>query len=146
MENDVADAIETAASTNNEGKEEDSIPVELVDEVERFKDGFGDGGPRFWAYRYRYRYNNKNGLHTEKDVVEAVETAAPTDNEGKEEDSIPVELVDKEERFHAGCGDGGPRFRTYRYQYRYNNKNRLHTEKDVVEAIKTAAPTKNEGK
>ena len=44
-ENGVADAIETAASTNNEGKEEDSIPVELVDEEERFEDGFEDGEP-----------------------------------------------------------------------------------------------------
>ena len=78
MENDVADAIETAASTNNEGKEEDSIPVGLVDEVERFEDGFGDGGPRFRTYRYRYRYNNKNRLHTENHVVEAIEAAAPT--------------------------------------------------------------------
>ena len=61
MENDVADAIETAASTNNEGKEEDSIPVELVDEVERFENGLGDDGPvtiRFWM---KYKYN-KNRL------------------------------------------------------------------------------------
>ena len=50
MENDVADAIETAASTNNEGKEEDSIPVELVDEMKRFKDGYGDKGPQFQNY------------------------------------------------------------------------------------------------
>ena len=60
MENDVAEAIETAASTNNEGEEEDSIPVKVVDEEERFKDGFGDEGTRFGTYRYRYRYNNKN--------------------------------------------------------------------------------------
>ena len=83
MENDVADAIETAASTNNEGKEEDSIPVVLVDEEERFEDGCGDKGTRFRTYRYRYRYNNKNRLHTEKDVVKAIETTAPTNNEGK---------------------------------------------------------------
>ena len=43
MENDVADAIETTASTNNEGIEEDSIPVELVDKEERFHGGYGDG-------------------------------------------------------------------------------------------------------
>ena len=43
MENDIAEAIETATSTKNEGKEEDSIPVELVDEEERFQDGYGDG-------------------------------------------------------------------------------------------------------
>ena len=80
---------------------------------------------------------------TENGVADAIETAASTNNEGKEEDSIPVELVDKEERFHAGCGDEGTRFRTYRYRYRYNNKNRLHTEKDVAEAIETAASTNN---
>ena len=102
MENDITEAIETAASTNNEGNEEDSIPVELVDEVERFEDGFGDGGPRFRAYRYRYRYNNKNGLHTEKDVVEAVETAAPTNNEGNEYLIVPVDIVVEEERFKDG--------------------------------------------
>ena len=82
----------------------------------------------------------------ENDVADAIETAASTNNEGNEEDSIPVELVDEEERFHAGCGDERTRFRTYRYRYRYNNKNRLHTEKDVVEAVETAAPTNNEGK
>ena len=44
--------------------------------------------------------NNRNRLPTmEKDVVEALDTAASTNNEGKEEDSIPVELVDEEERF-----------------------------------------------
>ena len=42
MENDIDEAIETAASTNNERNEEDSIPVELVDEEERFQDGYGD--------------------------------------------------------------------------------------------------------
>ena len=43
----------------------------------------------------------------ESDISELIETAAPTDNEEEEEDSIPVEFVDKEERFHAGCGDEG---------------------------------------
>ena len=42
MENDIVKPIETAVSTNNEGKEEDSIPVELVDKKERFQDGYGD--------------------------------------------------------------------------------------------------------
>ena len=51
MENDVADAIETDVSTNNEGNEEDSIPVELVDKEERFHDGYGDEGPRFRTCR-----------------------------------------------------------------------------------------------
>ena len=45
MENDIAEAIETATSTNNEGNEEVTIPVELVDEEERFQDGYGDGEP-----------------------------------------------------------------------------------------------------
>ena len=45
MKNDVAEAIETAASTNNEGNEEGSIPFELVDKEERFQDGYGDGEP-----------------------------------------------------------------------------------------------------
>ena len=47
---------------------------------------------------------------TENGVADAIETAASTNNEGKEEDSIPVEIVDKEERFHAGCGDEGTQF------------------------------------
>ena len=51
-ENDVADAIETAASTNNEGKEEDSIPVVLVDKVESFEDGFEDDGPVTIRFQY----------------------------------------------------------------------------------------------
>ena len=45
MENNIAEAIETVASTNNEGKEEDNIPVELIDKEERFQDGYGDGEP-----------------------------------------------------------------------------------------------------
>ena len=45
MENDISKPIETAAPTNNEENEGDSIPVELVDEVDRFEDGFGDGEP-----------------------------------------------------------------------------------------------------
>ena len=41
MENDIDEAIETAASTNNEGNEEDSIPVELVDGNNSFEGGDG---------------------------------------------------------------------------------------------------------
>ena len=63
MENDIAKAIETAASTNNEGKEEDSIPVKLVDEEERFQDGYGDGEPVTIQFRMKYKYN-KNRLPT----------------------------------------------------------------------------------
>ena len=60
MENDIVEAIETAASSTNEGNEEDSIPVELVDEEERFQDGYGDEGPRFRTYRDRYRQQQKS--------------------------------------------------------------------------------------
>ena len=42
MENDISKPIETATPTNNEEEEEDIIPVKLVDEVDRFKDGFQD--------------------------------------------------------------------------------------------------------
>ena len=41
IENDIDEAIETAASTNNEGNEEDSIPVELVDGNNSFEGGDG---------------------------------------------------------------------------------------------------------
>ena len=41
MENDIDEAIETAASTNNEGNEEDSIPVKLVDGNNSFEGGDG---------------------------------------------------------------------------------------------------------
>ena len=37
----VFEAIETAASTNNDGNEDLIVPVELVDEEERFEDGDG---------------------------------------------------------------------------------------------------------
>ena len=63
MENDISKPIETATPTNNEEEEEDIIPVELVDEVDRFKDGYGDKGPQFQTYQYGYQYNNKNQLH-----------------------------------------------------------------------------------
>ena len=126
MKNDIDKAIETTASTNNEGNEEDSIPVEFVDKVERFEDGFGDKGTRFQTYWYRYQYNNKNRLHTKKDVAEAIETAASTNNEGNEKDSIFVELVDKEERFKDGYGDGELVSIRFWIKYKYN-KNRLPT-------------------
>ena len=41
----VFEAIETAASTNNDGNEDLIVRVELVDEEERFQDGYGDGEP-----------------------------------------------------------------------------------------------------
>ena len=92
MKNDVAEAIETAASTNNEGNEEESIPVELVDEEERFQDGYGDGEPVIIRFRMKYKYN-KNGLPTrEKNVVEAIDTAAPTNDEQNKDLCVVVEL------------------------------------------------------
>ena len=45
MESDISELIETAASTNNEGNEEDSIPLELADKEERFEDVFDDEEP-----------------------------------------------------------------------------------------------------
>ena len=75
MENDIAGAIEIAASTNNEGNEEDSISVKLVDKEERFHDGYGDGEPFTIRFQMKNKYN-KNRLPTrEKDVVEAIDTA-----------------------------------------------------------------------
>ena len=44
----------------------------------------------------------------EKDTVEAIETTAPTNNKGNEDDIFPVEPVDEEERFEDGFGDNGP--------------------------------------
>ena len=41
MENDISKGIETATPTNNEGNEEDSIPVELVDGNNSFEGGDG---------------------------------------------------------------------------------------------------------
>ena len=89
MENDVADAIETAASTNNEGNEEDSIPVELVDKEERFHDGYGDEGPRFRTYRLIPIQQQKS---TSDHVVEAIDTATQTNNKRNEDHYIAVEL------------------------------------------------------
>ena len=37
MKNDIAEVIETAAPTNTERKEDDTIPVKLVDEEEDSK-------------------------------------------------------------------------------------------------------------
>ena len=42
MESDISELIETAAPTDNEEEEEDIIPVDFVDEVDRFEDGYGD--------------------------------------------------------------------------------------------------------
>ena len=58
MEKDIVEAIETAASTNIEGNENNIFPVKHVDEDERFQDGYGDG--ESLTIRYRYN-NNKSG-------------------------------------------------------------------------------------
>ena len=63
MESDISELIETAAPTDNEEEEEDIIPVESVDEEERFEDGFGDGEPVTIRFRMKYKYN-KNRLPT----------------------------------------------------------------------------------
>lgn len=42
MENNITEAIETNASTNNEVNEEVTIPDKLVHEEERFQNGYGD--------------------------------------------------------------------------------------------------------
>ena len=63
MENDISESIETAAPTNNEGYEEDSIPVELVDEEERFQDGYRDRELVTIHFQMKYKYN-KNRLPT----------------------------------------------------------------------------------
>ena len=41
----------------------------------------------------------------ESDISELIETTTPTDNEEEEEDIVPVEPVDEEERFDNGYGD-----------------------------------------
>ena len=48
MESDISELIETAVPTDNEEEEEDIIPVESVDEEERFEDGFDDEEPVFY--------------------------------------------------------------------------------------------------
>ena len=62
----------------------------------------------------------------EKDTVEAIETTAPTNNKGNEDDIFPVEPVDEEERFEDGFGDDGPVTIRFRMKYKYN-KNQLPT-------------------
>ena len=123
MENDVADAIEAAASTKNEGNEEDSIPVELVDKEERFHDGYGeDKGPRFWTF-WPVRIQQQKS--TSDHVVEAIETAAPTINEGNEDLIVPVYIVVEEERFEDGDGveRNDDQWQSDRYRYNNNNNN-----------------------
>ena len=53
----------------------------------------------------------------ESDISELIETAAPTNNEEEEEDIIPVELIDKEERFEDGFKEDTPV--TMRFQILY---------------------------
>ena len=97
----VFEAIETTASTNNDGNEDLIVPVELVDEEERFQDGYRDEGPRFQTYRPVPIQQQKS---TSNHVVEAIDTAAPTINEGNEDLIVPVDIVVEEERFEDGDG------------------------------------------
>ena len=120
MEKDIIEAIQTAAPTNNKGNEYDIVPIELVDEKERSQDGYGDGEPVTIRFRMKYKYN-KNRLPTrEKDIVEAIDIAAPTNNKGNEDDIVPVELVDQEERIQDGYGDGESVTIRFRMKYKYN--------------------------
>ena len=57
MEKDIAKAIETATPTNSKGNEDNIVPVELVDEEERFQDGYGDGEPVTIQFRMKYKHN-----------------------------------------------------------------------------------------
>ena len=63
MESNISELIETAAPTDNEEEEEDIIPVELVDEVNRFKDEFGEDEAVTIRFQMKYKYN-KNQLPT----------------------------------------------------------------------------------
>ena len=96
MENDIVGAIETAASTNNEGKEDVTITVELVYEEERLEDG----------ERVEWNgttisdnlINTSTGRTTkptmEKDVVEVIDFATPTNNKGNQDLCVAVQLDD----------------------------------------------------
>ena len=53
----------------------------------------------------------------EKDIVKAIETASPANNEENKDYIISVKLVDEEERFQDGYRDG----ESVTIQYRYNN-------------------------
>ena len=121
MENDVVDAIETTASTYNEQNEEDSIPIELADEEERFQDGYGDKGPWFQTYQPVPIQQQKS---TSDHVVEAIDTTAPTINEGNEDLIVPVDIVVEEERFKDGDGVEWNNDQRQSNQYRYNNNNK----------------------
>ena len=57
-------------------------------------------------YDARFPVNSNKNRLPEKDVVEAIETAVPTNNEGNEDYVVPVELADENERFQDGYGDG----------------------------------------
>ena len=50
----------------------------------------------------RYRHNNNKS--TSDHVGEAIDTAAPTINEGNEDLIVPVDIVVEEERFEDGDG------------------------------------------
>ena len=111
-EKDIVEAIDIAAPTNNKGKEDDIVPVELVDQKERIQDGYGDGESVTIRFRMKYKYNKIDFRPWKR---KATDTAAPTNDEQNKDLCIAVELDDT-----GGNGDGeeGPviiRFRTDRY-------------------------------
>ena len=63
MENDISESIEATAPTNNEEEEEDIIPVELVDEVDRFEDEFKDDEAVTIQFRILYEPGPMKSQH-----------------------------------------------------------------------------------
>ena len=57
-------------------------------------------------------------------VVETIETAAPTINEGNEDLIVPFDIVVEEERFEDGDGVERNNDQWQSGQYRYNNNNK----------------------
>ena len=101
MENDVAEAIETAASTNNEGNKDPIVAVEIVDIV---GGGDGDEGAVITRFRTCRPVPIQQQKSTSDHVVEAIDTAAPTINEGNEDPIVPVYIVVEEEGFEDRDG------------------------------------------
>ena len=111
-EKDIVEAIDIAAPTNNKGNEDDIVPVELVDQEERIQDGYGDGESVTIRFQMKYKYNKNRLLTIEKDVVEAIDTTTPTNNEQNEDLNVAIKLVDK-----VGKGDRYKRVVITQYQY-----------------------------
>ena len=130
MNNDIANAIETTTSTNNELNEKVTIPFELVDEEERFQDEYGDREPVTIWFRMKYKYNKSRLPTREKDIAKAIDIAAQTNNKENEDLCVAAELYNT---WGGGDGDKGPviiKFRIlYQYQYQQQQQDRLSTMK-----------------